>query len=720
MKKFIFSFLLLSIAALNIYAQQGWFWLNPLPQGNYLSYVNFWGNNGLIIGNGGNLLKSTNLGNNWIIFNNSAYNIAYQAFVFDQNTYSIAVENNRLLKTTNGGNNWFSSSYISGEYPNLFFVNMQTGYAVYNNFYTYSYPFKLYKTTNGGVNWSLNLSDTSAVMRTIIFPDENTGYITGSKGIWSDSVLIYKTTNAGVVWYPINTGLNYEVRSSYFTNGNTGYLGCHNGIILKTTNGGINWQNMGSQGNSISKIHFINSNTGFINSQLNTKKTTNAGLNWVNIIIPEINFYYDGISNYVSVGGNGGISKSSNNGLNWINYSSSIHNGYCNDIETVNQNICFVACDGIILKSSNGGQNWSKYENHNMATYSSIFFLNELTGYAGGLFSTNGYTNIQKTTNSGENWFDVNAQNVINIYNIFFPTTQTGYAATKWGSFFKSTDSGLNWFQTGSFDLFDQGGLFFIDENTGYSAGHSYSSFGHIRKTTNGGINWTETNVDSIDMLNDIKFLNSFTGFTCGYYISQEMNNGAVGITTDQGITWSFQNLPVGKIFELSIADSNTVYACCENGKILKSTDVGQNWQVYQSCYSDYIVSLDFINQNTGYAVGYWGTIIKTTDGGGSPIGIEPISNIVPGEFRLFQNYPNPFNPVTKIKFSIPVSSQSDVVNIFIYDVTGREVRNYPLGNLKAGIYSIDFDGTELASGVYFCQLASGVYLQTKKMVLIK
>ncbi len=720
MKKFIFSILLLSITTLNIYAQQGWFWLNPLPQGNLLSYVNFWGNDGLIIGYGGNVIKSTDLGNSWLINSHTSFNKAFQTIVFDKNTFYIAAENNILQKTTNGGGSWFSSNYVTGEYPNLFFVNMQTGYAVYNNFYTYSYPLKLYKTTNGGINWSLNLSDTSAAMRTIFFPDEITGYMTGTKGIWSDSVLIYKTTNAGAAWYLINTGLNNDVRSSCFTNGNTGYLGCQNGIILKTTNGGINWQNLGSQGNSISRIHFINSNTGFINSQLYTKKTTNAGLNWANIVIPESNFYYDGITNYVSVGGNGRISKSTNNGLNWINYSSSIYNGYCNDIETVNQNTCFVACDGIILRSSNGGQNWSKFENPNMATYSSIFFLNELTGYAGGLFSTNGSTNIQKTTNSGLNWFDVNAHNVINVYNIFFPAAQTGYAATKWGSFYKSTDYGLNWFQTGSFDLFDQGGLFFLNENTGYSVGHSYSSFGHLRKTTNGGFNWVETNLDSIDMLNDVKFLNSFTGFACGYYITQETNKGAMGITTDGGITWNFQRLPVGKIFELSVADSNTIYACCENGNVLKTTNSGINWLTYQSCYSDLIVSIDFHDKFTGYACSYYGTIIKTTNGGGLPIGIEPISNILPKEFRLYQNSPNPFNPVTKIKFSIPVGSQTDPVNIYVYDVTGREVKNYSLGNLKAGIYSMDFDGADLSSGIYFCQLVMGQLSQTRKMVLIK
>lgn len=720
MKKTVYTFLILSITVLNIYAQQGWFWLNPLPQGNYLSYVNFWGSNGIIIGNGGNLLKSTDFGNSWIIYHNTNFNNVYQTFVFDQNNFYLAAENNMLQKTSNGGNSWLNSMYISGEFPNMFFVNMYTGYSVYNNYHSYSYPLKLYKTTNGGVNWTLNLADTAARITTIFFPDESTGYLSGTIGIWSDSILIYKTTTGGESWFSINTGLRNSVRSSYFINGNTGFLGCDNGTVLKTTNGGLNLQNLGSHGNSIAKIFFINTNTGFISNQLFTKKTTNSGINWVNVNIPERNFYYDGNSSYISTGGIGRVSKSTNNGINWVNYTSSVYSGYCNDIKSINEHTSFIACSGIILKTSNGGQNWIKYENQNMASYNTIFFINDFTGFAGGLNSTTGYTNIQKTTDKGSSWYDMNAQNVINVYKIFFPSVQTGYAATKWGSFFKSTDSGLNWFQTGYFDLFDQGGLFFINENTGFLSGHSYSSFGHIRKTTNGGNNWFETIVDSIEMLYDIKFLNSYTGFTCGYKISQEENKGVIGITTDQGLTWNFQNLPVGKIFELSIADSNTVYACSENGKILKTINFGLNWFLYQSCYSDIIQSIDFHDKFTGYACSYGGIIIKTTNGGGDPIGIETVGNTVPNEFLLFQNYPNPFNPVTKIKFSVPQTGIVNDIKLTIYDITGREVKNYQYSSLNPGTYSIEFDGTNFASGVYFYRVESGNFRQTRKMVLIK
>lgn len=98
-------------------------------------------------------------------------------------------------------------------------------------------------------------------------------------------------------------------------------------------------------------------------------------------------------------------------------------------------------------------------------------------------------------------------------------------------------------------------------------------------------------------------------------------------------------------------------------------------------------------------------------------IGIEPISNEIPNRYRLFQNYPNPFNPVTKIKFSVPKLSN---VKLLLYDVLGKEIKTLVNNELKPGIYEIDFNGGNLASGVYFYKLISGDFEETKKMLLIK
>lgn len=100
-----------------------------------------------------------------------------------------------------------------------------------------------------------------------------------------------------------------------------------------------------------------------------------------------------------------------------------------------------------------------------------------------------------------------------------------------------------------------------------------------------------------------------------------------------------------------------------------------------------------------------------------NPIGIQQISNEVPGVFSLSQNYPNPFNPITKIKFAVPLASS---VKLIVFDVIGREVATLVNNQLKAGTYEADFDASMYASGVYFYKLQAGDYTAIKKMVLVK
>lgn len=99
------------------------------------------------------------------------------------------------------------------------------------------------------------------------------------------------------------------------------------------------------------------------------------------------------------------------------------------------------------------------------------------------------------------------------------------------------------------------------------------------------------------------------------------------------------------------------------------------------------------------------------------PIGITQISSEVPKEYSLIQNYPNPFNPVTRIRFSVPEYS---FVKIIVYDITGRVIKNLVEQNLSAGMFETEFDGSSLASGIYFYRIEAGNFIQTKKMVLVK
>ncbi|HEY3249936.1 MAG TPA: T9SS type A sorting domain-containing protein [Ignavibacteria bacterium] len=99
------------------------------------------------------------------------------------------------------------------------------------------------------------------------------------------------------------------------------------------------------------------------------------------------------------------------------------------------------------------------------------------------------------------------------------------------------------------------------------------------------------------------------------------------------------------------------------------------------------------------------------------PVGIYNNSNELPATFRLDQNYPNPFNPVTTISFGLPKASN---VRLIIYDILGREVAVLVNEFVKAGNHSVDFDASEIASGVYLYKLVAVNFVETKKMMLIK
>lgn len=85
--------------------------------------------------------------------------------------------------------------------------------------------------------------------------------------------------------------------------------------------------------------------------------------------------------------------------------------------------------------------------------------------------------------------------------------------------------------------------------------------------------------------------------------------------------------------------------------------------------------------------------------------------------FKLFQNYPNPFNPTTNIQFSLENSSE---VQLKVFDVLGREVETLVNGRISQGMHTVNFDATNLSSGIYFYQLKTQSIVLTRQMMLIK
>ncbi len=172
------------------------------------------------------------------------------------------------------------------------------------------------------------------------------------------------------------------------------------------------------------------------------------------------------------------------------------------------------------------------------------------------------------------------------------------------------------------------------------------------------------------------------------------------------------------------------------------SEDNGQTWSLnkqlsdafdphlgwpQQNKMGDYF---DMISDNNGAFLAWAGTFNGEQDVYYGRISQIPVAiddrqddSGIPGTFSLSQNYPNPFNPATKIRYSIPQSSN---VVIKVFDILGNEIETLVNEEKPTGEYEVDFNslsasgGQGLTSGIYFYKLQAGSFVQTKKMILMK
>ena len=99
-----------------------------------------------------------------------------------------------------------------------------------------------------------------------------------------------------------------------------------------------------------------------------------------------------------------------------------------------------------------------------------------------------------------------------------------------------------------------------------------------------------------------------------------------------------------------------------------------------------------------------------------STTGVSPMVQS-PKDFKLEQNYPNPFNPSTTIRFSVPKTEQ---VSLVVYNSLGQEVKTLVSGVKGQGSYEVDFNASNLPSGMYLYRLQAGNYTETKRMSFLK
>lgn len=165
------------------------------------------------------------------------------------------------------------------------------------------------------------------------------------------------------------------------------------------------------------------------------------------------------------------------------------------------------------------------------------------------------------------------------------------------------------------------------------------------------------------------------------------------------------------------------------NGNTGESLNTGGTWMtgaMLSKSLINYVLPADVVPENCRMNVFIYkqGTSISTDYNVQQSIffpvstttGVENNNSLV-SDYSLSQNYPNPFNPVTNIRYSIPTDGN---VTFKVYDMLGNEVAEYVNGFQKSGIYTVAFDGTNLASGIYYYKLEANNFSETKKMMLVK
>ncbi len=467
----------------------GSMWIqNPIPTQstgnvNFKGYMDFINDNtGFLAGNNGIIIKTINGGDNWTrVLDTNSQNKFNQIKFINDNVGIAITESGNVFKSLNGGNSWtplstFTTSFYYGASVSIFSENDFMMAANQSN------GLKFYKTNNGGINWVEFF--TPGVYGGSRF-DLASG---GSLVQCTDRGLIFKSVNNADSWQCKTSKIGYigDISCVKFLNANTGFMGCAEGIILKTTDSGLNFDKINlNDVNNVTAVSFINDNTGFCTTWKSVYKTINCGSNWSivsNIDTVEytnIKFFneQEGLATAYTDFGESGIYKTQDGGITWTLKKSG---AYFKGFNFINEQTGFTSYSYVqtfphggsvdhtrFYKTTDKGNTW-QYLTDVSANVSAIGFINELTGFASSpTFS------LLKTTDGGLNWGATDYYCYAN--KIQFVNSLTGFIGGK----FKTTNGGETWFQQN----FEGTTFDYVNSDLGFGAGYG----GFIWKTTDGG-----------------------------------------------------------------------------------------------------------------------------------------------------------------------------------------------------------------------------------------
>jgi len=315
-------------------------------------------------------------------------------------------------------------------------------------------------TVNCYPQWLQQTSGVTNPLYDCDFVDQNTGWVSGGNGV------ILKTTNGGINWFQQPSGVSKILQGIDAVDANVLYSVGYDETILKTTNGGNNWLAIRNgppmMGGSFFKVYFLNENTGWILRNNYIMRTLNGCLTFDSTFVVFTflrDIYFKDVSTGVLCGDGDLIMKSSDGGVTWIEITIPLYNFELPDF----YRLTFIGTTGWVVGRG------------------SSFGFGKL---------------VYKTTNFGSSWDTIARVPLLSgedNYSVFFSSLNTGYCGGTTGYIFKSTNGGINWIQQNSPSNGFRNDFWFANDSIGWCVGGG----GQIFKTSNGGTYVSIVNISS-------------------------------------------------------------------------------------------------------------------------------------------------------------------------------------------------------------------------------
>ncbi len=371
-----------------------------------------------------------------------------------------------------------------------------------------------------------------------------------------------------------------------------------------------------------------------------------------------------------------------------------------------------------LLKTTNGGDTWESVNfSEEGYDFDDIAFVDENIGVCYGYTQLEGaglYYFILKTTDGGETWKNISPPDGHGYHGMCVLDEDTYWLGSGL-IVYHTKDGGETWetqetihhtsterINYRSFIDFD-----FFDTMTGWGLTREYGDIHGptwIYRTKNGGKDWYEITRIIDDNQRHIYAMSEESLWTCYF---------PVCFSHDGGETWEkCEDLPSCR--DIYPIDNDRVFVLDDYG-LLYTSDCGRTYETlftYGLEQHNYFFSITGVNENNVWCLCPRGEVVKYTRDDTSVK-----KNEAPQELPALTNTPNPFNPATTISFTLPTDSHTTLT---VHDITGRKVATLADNFMSAGKHSAVFDGSNLASGVYFYRIEAGKMARTGKMLLIK